>query len=58
MSVHQAPQRRRGSVTRHFERFATWLLTGPIGRLAAFFADLGVYWWRWASGREANARER
>jgi len=40
------------------ERFATWLLTGPVGRFAAFFADLGVYWWRWARGREVDPRER
>ncbi len=40
------------------ERFAAWILTGPVGRVAAFFADLGVYWWRWATGRVAGARER
>jgi hypothetical protein len=40
------------------ERFATWLLTGPVGRFAAFFADLGVYWWRWVRGREVDSRER
>ncbi len=40
------------------ERFAAWILTGPVGRVAAFFADLGVYWWRWATGRVEGARER
>ena len=30
------------------ERFAAWLLTGPVGRAVAFFLDLGAYWWRWA----------
>jgi hypothetical protein len=39
-------------------RFAAWILTGPVGRLAAFFADLAVYWWRWARGREPDARQR
>ena len=40
------------------ERFAAWILTGPVGRVVAFFADLGVYWWRLLRGREASARER
>jgi hypothetical protein len=40
------------------ERFLAWVLTGPIGRLAAFFADLGVYWWRWLRGRQSDTRER
>jgi hypothetical protein len=40
------------------ERFAAWILTGPVGRLAAFFADLAVYWWRRARGREPDARQR
>jgi hypothetical protein len=41
-----------------FERFAAWILTGPVGRFVAFFADLGVYWWRWLRGRVAGERER
>ena len=40
------------------ERFAVWVLTGPIGRVIAFFADLAAYSWRWARGREADARSR
>ena len=40
------------------ERFAAWVLTGPVGRAVAFFADLGVYWWRWLRGREAETRKR
>jgi hypothetical protein len=40
------------------ERFAAWVLTGPVGRFAAFFGDLGVYWWRWARGRAAGTGER
>ena len=33
------------------ERFLAWLLTGPVGRFVAFFADLGAYWWGWARGK-------
>jgi hypothetical protein len=40
------------------ERFAAWIVTGPVGRVVAFFADLAVYWWRWVRGREADRRER
>ena len=40
------------------ERFAAWVLTGPVGRVVAFFADLAVYWWRWVRGREADPRQR
>ncbi len=40
------------------ERFAAWVVTGPVGRVAAFFADLGVYWWRRVRGRDADHRER
>lgn len=25
------------------DRLAAWLVTGPLGRVAAFFADLGAY---------------
>jgi hypothetical protein len=41
-----------------FERFAAWILTGPVGRVAAFFADLAVYWWRWLRGRQASTGRR
>jgi hypothetical protein len=40
------------------ERFAAWVLTGPVGRVIAFFADLAVYWWRRVRGREADRRTR
>ena len=30
------------------DRFVAWLLTGPLGRLAAFLGDLGAAWGRWA----------
>ena len=33
------------------DRAVTWLLTGPLGRLAAFVGDLAAAWWRWAAGR-------
>ena len=40
------------------ERFAAWILTGPVGRVVAFFADLAVYWWRWVRRREADRGTR
>jgi hypothetical protein len=40
------------------QRAAVWLVTGPIGRVAAFFADVAVYWWRWVRGREVDPRSR
>jgi hypothetical protein len=33
------------------ERFLAWLVTGPVGRVVAFIADLAAFWWRWARGR-------
>jgi hypothetical protein len=36
------------------ERVYAWIVTGPVGRLLAFFADLAVYWWRWLRGRTAG----
>ena len=33
------------------DRAFAWLITGPLGRVAAFFADLAAYWWRWLRGR-------
>ena len=50
-----APHRPRLSP---LERFAAWILTGPVGRVVAFFADLAVYWWRWARRREAGRGTR
>jgi hypothetical protein len=41
-----------------FERFAAWILTGPVGRFVAFFADLAVYWWRWVTRRQPGAGDR
>lgn len=40
------------------ERFAAWLLTGPVGRFVAFFADLAVYVWRRLRGTGAGAGQR
>jgi hypothetical protein len=34
-----------------FERFAAWLLTGPVGRVVAFFWDLGAAWLGWATSK-------
>jgi hypothetical protein len=28
------------------DRFGAWLVTGPLGRLAAFLADLAAALWR------------
>jgi hypothetical protein len=40
----------------HRRRFAAWLITGPLGHLAAGMADwvvmLSRYWWARARGRE------
>jgi hypothetical protein len=33
------------------DRAAAWVLTGPVGRLAAFAGDLGAAWLRWAAGK-------
>ncbi len=33
------------------ERLFAWIVTGPIGRVIAFFADIAVLWWRWARSR-------
>ena len=30
------------------ERTEAWLVTGPIGRVAAFVTDLAAAWLRWA----------
>jgi hypothetical protein len=38
------------------DRTLAWLVTGPLARLTAFFADLGVAWWRWATGRVQRGR--
>jgi hypothetical protein len=40
------------------ERFAAWIVTGPVGRVVAFLADVAIYWWRGVRGREADRRER
>ena len=36
-------------------RFAAWLVTGPLARLAGFVAELSAAWWRWA--RDLPQRE-
>jgi len=33
------------------ERLFAWVVTGPVGRVIAFFGDLAAYWWRWATRR-------
>jgi hypothetical protein len=33
------------------DRAVTWVLTGPLGRLAAFLGDLVAASWRWATKR-------
>jgi hypothetical protein len=30
------------------DRLVAWLLTGPVGRLAAFVGDLAAAWLGWA----------
>jgi hypothetical protein len=36
-------------MTKPLDRAAAWVLTGPVGRVAAFVADLAVAWVRWAA---------
>jgi hypothetical protein len=36
------------------DRAFAWIVSGPVGRVAAFFADLAVYWWRWLRGRASR----
>jgi hypothetical protein len=33
------------------DRLGAWLVTGPLGRLAGFLAELGAALWRAATGR-------
>jgi hypothetical protein len=33
------------------DRVLAWIVTGPVGRLVAFLADLAVYLWRSARGQ-------
>jgi len=33
------------------ERLFAWVVTGPVGRVIAFFGDLAAYWWRWVTRR-------
>jgi hypothetical protein len=44
------------------ERFATWLITGPVGHLVGGVMDwgelLGRYWWSRARGRPVHAWDR
>jgi uncharacterized protein len=37
------------------DRVFAWIVTGPVGRLAAFVADLATYWWESARRRLASA---
>jgi hypothetical protein len=36
------------------DRLLAWIVTGPVGRLVAFVADVAVYWWRWMRARIAR----
>jgi hypothetical protein len=36
---------------RLWERFAAWIVTGPIGHLVAAVADFAVIFWRLATRR-------
>ena len=40
------------------DRLVAWLVTGPVGRIVAFFWDLGAAWWRWARRRGGTERTR
>lgn len=40
------------------ERFAAWILIGPVGRTVAFVIDVSVLWLRWARGRIGAAGRR
>ena len=40
------------------DRFFSWIVTGPVGRVIAFFADLAVYLWRSLRGRTPGRGER
>ena len=40
------------------DRLFSWIITGPVGRVLAFFADLAVYVWRSARGRSPSRGER
>jgi hypothetical protein len=39
------------------ERFQSWILTGPVGRVAAFFGDLGAALGDWALSRAGVRRD-
>ena len=39
------------------DRFLAWILTGPIGRVVAFFGDLFAAWGGWALRRAGVRRE-
>ena len=36
------------------ERFGAWIVTGPVGRLVAFLADVGTYAWGQLRGRRTR----
>jgi hypothetical protein len=39
------------------DRFLAWLVTGPIGRVVAFFGDLGAALGGWALRRAGLRRD-
>jgi hypothetical protein len=49
MSERQAVPPKESRSLSFRDRALAWLVTGPLGRAAAFVADLGAAWWRWAS---------
>jgi hypothetical protein len=40
------------------DRAHAWIVTGPVGRLIAFLADLATYAWRSIRGSTAGRGER
>jgi hypothetical protein len=36
------------------DRLFAWIVTGPVGRLVAFVADVAGYWWRWMRAQIAR----
>lgn len=40
------------------DRLFSWIVTGPVGRVIAFFADLAVYLWRSVRGRTPERGQR
>lgn len=41
-------------MSRAADRAAAWVLTGPVGRVVAFMADLGGAWLGWAASKAST----